>query len=379
MVHNAYQQYGGEDRVVECEIALLRSAGHDVREVIVSNSSIRSLEDKARVFFKSAFDKNRSEWMGELVRAYEADIVHVHNFFPLLTPAVHAGAKAAGAAVVQTLHNYRLLCANALFLRGGNICEKCLQGSNVWSVVHRCYRDSVASSLAVARMQTRARVSGSWDNDVHRFIALTEFARQKFIAGGIRADRIVVKPNFAKASVTSIAARAGALYVGRLSSEKGVQLLVDAWRGLPNLALTVVGDGPDRERLEALAPPNVRFIGQVSTERVRVLMSQAAMLLVPSVWYEGFPMTIVEAYAAGLPVFASRIGSLAEVVLDHETGRLFEPGSSDSIRATVLSVTADELALMGRAAEAVFDSKYSEGPNLLALEQAYDAALSARG
>lgn len=379
ILHNAYQRAGGEDAVVAAESEMLRSAGHDVILEKVTNDAIQGAAAKARAFLNTPHDPARRQWAADMLKQTGAQIVHIHNFFPLMTPATHEGARAAGAAVVQTLHNYRLLCANAQFLREGSVCEKCVTSSRIWSVVHRCYRGSAAGSFALMRMQHRAEQHGTWNKHVDRFIALTQFAKGKFIEGGLPADRIAVKPN----SVGDIAGRqegvrSGALFVGRLSPEKGVDVLMKAWTKLADMQLTVLGDGPERERLQAMAPPNVTFKGAVPSDIVRQHMLQAEVLLMPSIWYEGFPMTAVEAFAASLPVVASRIGSLAEIV-EPSTGALFQPGSPDDLAAKIRDLqTTGALAGLGQGARRAYEQKYAPQINLRQLEHIYAEALAAR-
>ena len=380
IVHNRYQQAGGEDMVVALEAQMLRAAGHDVTLAEVNNDGISGLAAKARTLLRTPYDSKRRGWMAEAVKAANAEVVHIHNFFPRLTPAVHDGAAATGAAVVQTLHNYRLICAGAMLMRDGHVCEDCLTGNRLSGVVHRCYRGSVAGSLAVTVMQNRARREGIWEHSVDRFIALTDFARGKFSEGGLPAERIAVKANAIPwTEADTGTARNGALFVGRLSPEKGGRTLLDAWRQLGEVPLTVIGDGPERAALEATAPRHVRFLGRQSPAEVRQAMLAAAMLIVPSVWYEGFPMTIVEAYAAGLPVVASRIGSLAEVVVDGLTGRCFAPGDAGQLAQMVreLNAVPESLRAMGAAARAAYEAQYSPGPNMARLEAIYDEALAA--
>ena len=259
LLHNTYQQRGGEDVMVEAEAEMLRAAGHDVRVESVSNDGIVGVKGKSSIFMRSSYDPARAKWAAELVSSHRAEIVHVHNFWPILTPAVHRGAAQAGAAVVQTLHNFRLLCSGGIFLRDGAVCEKCLNSTPAWGVMHRCYRGSIPGSLAVAAMQIRTHQNGVWQRDVRRFIALTEFARNKFIEGGLPAERIVVKPNaLADSAPQSIERRNGALFVGRVSVEKGASTLVEAARSVPDLSVTIAGDGPDRAKCltSALMGPN---------------------------------------------------------------------------------------------------------------------------
>ena len=369
---------GGEDAAVQAEMDALSAAGHDVVPEIVSNEDIVGVGRRLTTFLRAPYDRARGEWAAKLVDHVRPDIVHVHNFFPKLTPAVHEGAASRGAVVVQTLHNYRLLCAGALFLRDGAICEKCLGASRRWAVVHRCYRGSGAGSLAVVRMQYRAE-RPSWRDAVHQFIALTEFARTKFIAGGLPADRIAVKPNLAVASqgTASSLRRRGALFVGRLSLEKGVDVLIESWRELPDVELSVVGDGPERQRLQGRAPANVRFLGHLDRAEVQRLMGAAQFLVMPSICYEGFPMVIVEAFAAGLPVVASRIGSLEEIVEPGVNGLLVVPSNPTQLAVSIGQLAHDPLRLerLSRGALATFRQNYRATQNISKLEAIYEAAM----
>lgn len=377
VLHNAYQMRGGEDSVVEAEVALLQDAGYDVRLEAVSNDDISGTVAAANAFIKAPFDPARERWIRNMVRRDGIDVVHVHNAFPRLTPAIHIGASAGGAAVVQTLHNYRLICANALMLRDGKVCELCLGGRGWPALEHRCYRGSLPGTLAVVRMQRQMRAQ-RWRDSVDQFIALTGFAAGKFAEAGLPTDRISVKPNFRIPVPSSSATRQGFLFVGRLSPEKGVSILLDAWRSLPDQHLTIVGDGPDAAALRERAPGNVTFTGPLSPSDVQSKMLGAVALVMPSVWYEGFPMTIVEAYASGLPVIASRIGSLSEIVHHSKTGLLFEPGSPKALATTLQGTEKVQLARMGEAALAKYQQLYTPERNLEILLDIFSMALARR-
>ena len=379
ILHNHYQRSGGEDAVVAQEAALLSSAAHEVQVETVSNDAIGSTGDRLRTFLRTPYDPARKGWVAALIKRHRPDVVHIHNFFPLLTPAVHEAASDMGAAVVQTLHNYRTICASALLMRKETVCEKCLTAGRHWALIHRCYRNSYAGSLATVRMQAQAVRRGSWTAHVHRFIALTEFSRLKFIAGGLPAERIAVKPNFVTDhSMGTGRARRGALFVGRLSAEKGVHTLVEAWRRLPDVPLTIVGDGPERARLEASSPNHVRLLGWRQPDEVRALMAGAQALVMPSVWYEAFPMTIAESFASGLPVLASRLGAMAELIEDGGPGMHFEPGDVESLAGTARRAFDDpaRLLAMGRAARAAYERLYTPEKNLARLEEIYGETIA---
>lgn len=377
ILHNSYQQRGGEDTVVAAETKLLEDAGHSVRAEIVSNEQISGFADKLRTLRYLPFDPHRVAWMERLLDEFCPDVVHVHNFFPLLTSAVHSVAASRGLPIVQTLHNYRLACAGAQFLRDGQVCEKCLEGSNAWGVFHRCYRNSLPGSFALMRMQNHARREGGMLSQITRFIALTEFAKSKFVQAGIDANSIVVKPNFVADPGKDDSLRAGALFVGRLAEEKGVHTLLDAWRNLGDIPLTFVGDGPEMAALRAKAPANVRFAGSLGPEGVAREMRKAAALVVPSIWYEGFPMVVLEGMAHGLPIFASQIGSLTEIVEDGVFGGLAEPGSAASFAEKLREAFRDKnkLAAMGRSARQTYLDRYTPQANIVQLETIYRDAI----
>jgi len=377
VVHNTYRQAGGEDAVVAAEVELLRSAGHEVTLGLVSNDEIEGAAGKVAAFMDAAHNPRRAEWLGGELQRTQAELLHVHNFFPLLTPAVHQEAARRGVAVVQTLHNYRLLCGAATFLRNGRVCEKCTGNRRYWGVVHRCYRGSLPGSLAVYRMQEDSRRREVWNRDVHRFIALSEFQRSKYVAAGFPADRITVKPNFVPAFDGELPSeRRGALFVGRLSPEKGVDFLLEAWRRLPHIPLTIVGGGPERGRLEAIAPRNVTFTGAVSPASVRTWMLQSAALIVPSQWYEPFGLVVAEAFALGLPVIASRIGALPELVKSGATGVLFEPGNKQDLVDAVSSSLSGPPRFDAGVIRREHSERFSPQVNLARLEGVYVDAVT---
>ncbi|CFX22936.1 Glycosyl transferase group 1 [Candidatus Filomicrobium marinum] len=362
IAHNQYQQLGGEDIVAENECAMLRRAGHSVQLETISNDSISGTMAKLAAARRVSYNPAGREWMAERIATFQPDIVQVHNVFPLLTPAVYDACAEAGVPVVQTLHNFRVSCAGGFFLRDNKVCEKCLGGSPYWAVRHRCYRGSLLGSLAVAHMIDSHQRAGTWSKKVDLYFALSDFAKSRFIAAGLPAERIVVKPNFAiDPGPASHGSRNGALFVGRLSEEKGVRDLVAAWVGI-DVPLRICGDGPLREELETQARGNITFVGRIGSDEVRREMARAQFLIIPSIYYENFPMVIAEAYASGLPVLASRIGSLAEIVRHGETGHLFAPGDPIDMQTEVLAALSapDTLAGMGQRAREIFEREYSE-------------------
>ncbi|MBE2944378.1 glycosyltransferase family 4 protein [Anoxybacillus flavithermus] len=268
------------------------------------------------------------------------DVVHFHNFFPLISPSAYYACHSLNIPVVQTLHNYRLLCPAATFLRKNEICEKCLNGSILNSVKNGCYRDSVIQTLPVAAMIKFNNFIRTWNRKVDRYITLTEFAKKKFIEGGIPESKIVVKPNFIaqKEKMSKINEKENyILFVGRISKEKGVDILLSAWEKIfdkQGNKLLIVGDGPEKKLLEEQynQHKDIEFLGKLNEDQVLTFMKKAKYLVVPSIWYEGFPMTIIEAFSVGTPVIASNIGSLQEVVVHGKNGFHFNYGDSNALK-----------------------------------------------
>jgi glycosyltransferase involved in cell wall biosynthesis len=304
-----------------------------------------------------------------MVTEFRPDVIHAHNLFPTLSPSV---LRTAGAPVVVTLHNYRLLWLPATLLRDGTTCEDCL-GRTPWrGVAHRCYRDSAAGSAALAVSLTLHRRIGTFGR-VAAFLAVSDFVRAKYIEAGFAADSIRVKPNFAPPIPVRTGAGAYFLFLGRLSQEKGLDRLVRVWRDVP-ARLVVVGDGPERARLQALAPETVEFHGAVAPEHVPAYLQEARALVLPSICYEGAPRTVVEALAAGVPVLANRKGALPTVVDDGVTGLLVDPDQPGDWPRVARALLDDETStVMGEAAHRAWRARYSPEQGIRALEAVYRA------
>ena len=359
MVHNAYQLTGGEDSVVAAELALLRQHGHEVTELRRDNRQIGAM-GRMRVAAQTLWSCATHAEALELLRRNRPDVVHVHNTFPLISPSLYWACAKVGVPVVQTLHNFRLACPQAMFLREGKVCERCLGKLPLPALAHGCYRDSRAQTAVVVGMLALHRTLGTFETKVTRYIALNEFCRAKFIQAGLPAQRIAVKPNFVDAPLLPAPrAREGMLFVGRLSAEKGVEVLRDAWRGCDGMQLRVAGIGPAAWMLKRRA--GVEMLGPQTQVQVQAEMQSATALVLPSIWYENFPRTLVEAFAAGLPVIASRIGALAELVDDGQTGLLFEPGDAPGLSRVLRWANAHprEMAVMGAKARARYESNYT--------------------
>lgn len=384
VAHNRYREAGGEDAVVAAEIELLRDAGHDVWTLLRDNRdapSSRLASTPTAVWSRSANAAVRA-----MVREHSLDVVHVHNTWHVLSPAVLRAASAAGAAVVQTLHNYRLVCPGALLMRDGSPCEECVgRAAPMPALRHRCYRGSFAETTAVA-VTTRLHFAlGSYARHVDAFIALTAFARQRFVRGGLDPRLVHVRPNFVAAgsAAAAPASREGRLlFVGRLAAEKGIDDLVEAWgAGVDAATLEIVGDGPSAAAVrDAAREGRYGWLGSLAHDDVLTRMARASALVVPSRCYEGFPMVVAEAFAAGTPVIAPRLGALAEIVEHEVTGLLYEPGSAASLRTAMQRIASDPdlAARLGRGAAARHAEQLTPAAGLRSLEEVYRAALDHR-
>ena len=376
VVHNAYQQRGGEDRVVEDEIELLRNRGHEVQLFFKDNRSIAS-GNKIALFGDALWSRQSAAEIRAITQSFRPDVVHVHNTFPLISPSIY---WAAGNAIptIQTLHNFRLLCVQAMFLREDKICEDCL-GKLPWrGVARKCYRDSLPQSTTAVAMIGLHRSIGTFRNKVTRYIALSEFAKSKFVESKQFAlDQLVVKPNFVDIDpVTSTQARSGGLLVGRLSREKGIHVVAAAMGVLRKVEVDVIGTGSEQTILAGNS--NIRLLGWREKAFIIDRMRAARYLILPSICYENFPRTLVEAFACGLPVIASRLGALPELIQEGYNGLLFTAGSADDLAKTMMWAEAnpDAMAEMGRNARTTYESKYTADTNYTKLMQIYDNAIA---
>jgi glycosyltransferase involved in cell wall biosynthesis len=387
LVHNEYQQRGGEDVVFEQEKRILTRAGHDVVTYCRSNDEIEELSaiGRATLVIRTVWASDTHRDFGALLGRENPDVVHVHNTLVMISPSIYSACRKRGVPVVQTLHNFRLLCPGAQFLRDGQICEDCVEHSLMRSVRHGCYRDSRPATASVALMLAWHRRSGTWDELVDRYIALTDFARDKFIASGFAADKIIVKPNFVDPDPgTKEGAGKDAIYIGRLSKEKGLHTLLDAWKRLPtNCGLQIVGDGPMRKELEEEARrcglASIQFRGRLSHEESLAAMKSASFLILPSEWYEGFPMTLAESFACGTPVICSKLGSMEEIVDDGRTGLHFAPGEAEDLARKIEWAFGhpSEIAAMGQAARREYESRYTSEKAYAQLMDIYELTVAA--
>ncbi|MCA9245771.1 MAG: glycosyltransferase family 4 protein [Planctomycetales bacterium] len=381
LCHNYYQQPGGEDQVFADESRLLEARGHQVVQYTRHNDEVASAGRMGTAL--------RTIWSGpsygelkRIIRRERPQIVHFTNTFPLISPAAYYAAQAAGAKVVQSLHNYRLLCPSGLLLRDGQACEECLAKRIAWPAVrHGCYRGKSGSAV-VAAMLAGHRAMGTWTSAVDRYIALTRFARAKFIAGGLPERKISLKPNFVDPDPgPGDGADGYAIFVGRLSEEKGIDTLLAACHRLESpTELRIIGDGPLRDQVEAACARDVRirWLGRRPIEQVLEAIGRASLLVFPSNCYETFGRTIAEAFAKGTPVIASDLGAAAELVTPGLTGATFAVGNPEALAGAVAAAQSDpeRLAAMRGAARREYEQHYTPDANYEMLMAIYSSVLA---
>jgi len=377
-IHNHYQIRGGEDESSELETDLLREYGHQVAHYEEHNERIASL-NPMHVALRTVWSRESYQQVRQHLRHHATDLVHVQNFFPLISPSVYYAAQAQNVPVVQSIRNYRLICPNGLFFRAGQVCEDCMGKRLPWpGARHACYRQNRAASATAVAMLTMHRLLRTWLKQVDLFIAISQFARQKCIEAGFPENKIVVKPNFVHPDPGTGSGRGGyAMYVGRLSAEKGLDTLLDAWSHLrAPIPLKIVGDGPLETQVKAATTqsPHISWLGRRSRTDIQALMGEAMMLIFPSKWYETFGRVAVEAFSVGTPVIAASIGAIAELVEHGRTGLHFRPGDATDLAAQVEWVIAhpEQLQQMRREARAVFEAHYTGRANYRQLMEIYD-------
>lgn len=384
VLHNRYRQAGGEDAAVWQEISLLTRAGHNVKVLQEDNDTIETPAEAVRTAIRCVYSKWSYGAVVSAIRAFRPNLAHVHNFFPRLSPAVHFACHAQNIPVVQTLHNFRLACPGALFFRDGQVCEECLGLKIAWPAVqHGCYRNSRLATAAVTNMLATHRALGTWIKKVSVFVALTEFARKKFALAGLPASRIAVKPNFVVDDASAGTGSGGyALFVGRLSPEKGIETLLRAWSLLSaKRPLVIIGEGPMAGRVKQAAEQisGIEWLGVREHSDVCEKMRKATFLILPSACYEGFPIVAAEAFSAGTPIVASNLGSMAEIVTHGETGRVFNPGDAADLARQITEAFdhPDELAAMRTNVRREYELKYTPARNYAALMHIYNRAMCA--
>ncbi|MPY30286.1 glycosyltransferase [Streptomyces adustus] len=390
VVHNRYAsaQPSGENKVVDQEVALLRDAGHRVELFERRSDTIaaRSLPSKAAVPLLVPWNPAVRKELAAKLRAERPDVVHVHNVFPLLSPAVLAACADAGVPAVATLHNYTQVCPPGTLQRDGRPCTECVGATPLPAVRHGCYRDSRLATvpLAVSLSVNRRR----WWTGVERFFCISAAQREVLVGAGMPAERLAVKHNFVpEPGVVRSGAGEHLLYLGRLAEAKGVRLLMAAWDeiaagGGVGVPLVVAGTGPLEREVGAWAAgrDDVRYVGLYDQAQCRQAVARSVAVVAPSTWLEAFGLVVVEAMAAGVPAVAAGHGAFVELVEDEVTGLRHLPGDPGSLASCLRRITTDpeRNREMGQAARRRYEKDFSPAVGLERLLEGYRSAIAGR-
>jgi len=377
-IYNDYRSGGGgESVVVKATRDVLAKHGHCVRMLERDSRAIVTLGDKMSAFAKGVYSWHVKQEVVGIIRQFSPDVVHVHNLYPLLSPSVLAACRELGTPVVMTVHNFRLTCPTGTHLHRGAICERCRGGHNYWCILNNC-QQNIAESVAYALRTAVAQWLGMFKRNVALFIAPSQFVKTRLIEAGFEEGRVMVVPNSSPIPYSSIVPSQGCYvaFVGRISPEKGIDTLLGAARftGLP---VRIVGDGPIRPRLADKSSQNVEFVGPLDRASIGGFYRGARFAVLPSLWFEPCPLVAIEAMSHGLPVIASRIGGLPEIVEDGVTGFLFDPGNAEDLasKMRLLWENPDLCRQMGRAGREKSCREYSEDAYFKGLMAAYEKAV----
>ena len=383
-IHNAYQYRGGEDTVLDLESGLLESKGHTVSVLKFNNEHIKSFGSKLKAGIRSFYNKQSAKQLNEVISHFKPDIIHVHNLFFQASPSVLFVASRLRIPVVMTIHNYRLICSNALLLRNNQVCELCTQKKLPLSgIKYKCYRSSAVETGLVTGITGIHKLLHTWTNKIQKVIVLSEFMKSKLSDRSLsfRPEQLVVKPNFLPdVRVDEVRRKAYFLYVGRLSVEKGINTLLKSFAGLPDQQLVIVGDGPEKEQVLAAVRECswISYAGAQPREKVLEMMAACTALIFPSIWYEGMPLTIIESLATGTPVITSGLGVMAEMIRDGYNGYHFNPGNADDLKEKIKkfsTIHSDRFYLYKNARNAYLDY-YQPDVHYASIMKIYQNALS---
>ena len=381
-IHNYYQNKGGEDVVVNAEKTQLENNGHRVIQYLRHNDEIKRYRGSSLgLFFNAQWSVSSYKQVRAIVENERPDVAHFHNTLPLISPAAYYACQRAHVPVVQTLHNYRLICPVGLLFRDGLICEQCPKYSLARSVLYGCYRNSRIQTFTVALMLAIHKRMGTWRKQVDAYIALTAFMKERFVAQGFSEKKIVIKPNSPQKPLTTGASNTGiaGVYFGRLSLEKGLFTLLNAFEIVPQGKLIIAGDGSLDQSLKDFVRnkkmANVEFTGHLSGRHLSDLIRNASFIINSSECYEGFPVSIVEAFSAAKPVIASRVGAMSEIITHGETGLLYTPGSFEDLAVKLRWALThkNEMRKMGQTARNVYENKYTPQANYKQLMGIYQS------
>lgn len=379
MAHNYYQVPGGEDTVFHNEVNMLEKNGHKVTKYTRHNDEIKGgVLSKLKLGIDTIFSLKTYKEVKKLIEEKDIDVIHVHNTLPLISPSIYYAARAKKIPVVQTIHNFRLLCPGATFTRNSEICEDCISKGLGQSLKHRCYRNSLSQTFIMYLMLKIHRVIGTY-NKVN-YITLTEFNKNKLLNLVKDESKVYVKPNFVeKRDLVERTLEDYFVYIGRLDDIKGINFLVESWKDIDeNIDLYIIGTGPEEEKLKVFIKENniknIKLLGFMQRDKAFKIIHKSRAILVPSKCYEGFPMTIAESFSLGVPVIGSRLGNIESIIDDGSNGLLFEKGNTQSIKTVIESVfyNKDLNISLGNNAYNAFKYNYTDEKNYEELQSIYE-------
>jgi glycosyltransferase involved in cell wall biosynthesis len=362
-VHNTYRFYGGEDRVYRSIVDLLENRGHKIAKLERNSRNLIGFHGKIRAFVEGIYSRSAIKELLNTIKVNRPDIVHIHNLYPLISPSILPVLRRHRIPVVMTCHNYRLTCPIGVHLNSDRICDKCLDDHEYWCILKDC-RNNIFESVAFCLRSVIARQLQIFQKNVTIFVTPTKFIKQWLIKAGFNEDKFAVIPNMVKspACEREFSGKDYVAYVGRISPEKGVDTILKAASFLPDIKIKIAGDGPSLEEYKKIAPHNTEFIGLLNRKKVSAFYSKARFVIVPSKCFEVFPLVTAEAMSHGLPVVASNVGGLPEIVDDGVTGLLFRPEKADDL-AKKIKILWNNKGLckrMGKVAQNMFNLRYCE-------------------
>lgn len=383
-IHNQYQQHGGEDVALELESNLLKEMGHEVEVVLFSNDGPSGTSGALRSGMNAVYNAGAAKKVRKAIQLFKPDIVHAHNWFFTASPSIFHAASKEGVPVIMTIHNYRFICANALLLRNDRPCELCV--NKTWpmdGIRYKCYRNSASQSALVTAITGIHKSLHTWQRKVNNYIVLTPFAKSRLVGSSFRVnpERMIIKPNFIPDPGQGLLPREDFfLFAGRLSTAKGVHVMLKAFAGMPSAKLVVAGEGPEKDMLmqEHANTSNITFAGRQSRAELLEMMKRCKAVIFPSLWYEGLPFIILEAFATGTPLIASRLGTMAEVITHRFNGLHFSPGDAEELKNAVKTIEQsgpDVEQLYGNARQTYLE-KYHPGIHYRSIMSIYESTIA---
>ena len=377
IIHNRYQQRGGEDSVFENESSLLKKYGNSVEQLIFSNEEINSPISKIKAGISSIYNKSSAKKLDNKIQIFKPDIIHVHNFFPIASPSIFYESQKHNIPIVMTLHNYRLICPNALLFRDGKVCEECINKEfAINGVMNGCYRDSKLQTFALATMSYLHKKTKTWENRVDKYIALTNFAKNKILNSSLKLKekQITIKPNYVNDHGFELNKDDYLIFIGRLSKEKGVDILLNAFKNSKR-KIVIIGSGPMKDIVEEYSKnyQNIEYLGFQQMDVIIQKLKKAKALIFTSVWYEGMPMTILESLSTGTPVVSTDIGGPAEIITNNKTGLIYKVGDVEDLQNSIEKLYSDNDFFKNLCINArkEFEDKFSEKQNYQKLINIY--------